>query len=388
MSGLAAGSILLPELAISGSPVGAGPPAAAGALVLSITSFAVSLRLHRPSSLIAIVAIAVVGIEAWALRIASSPGAGLATAPLLGACAGVMVPKDAGWRAGVGAGVAALVLIFVRFEISREACMVMAAVLSLPALVVSLEVGLPRVSIATAGATFALAVPAAVVFAFLGATTPSANWFGAAISHGPRSGNEVALTFDDGPDASYTLQVASMLDKYGVKGTFFMVGKALAQRPDIARQLLNDGHVLGDHSYHHDATSWLRPDYPEIGETQGVFSRDLGVCPALFRPPHGTRTPFMAHKASSAGMKMITWDVSAADWATKDGQLVAERILSKAKPGSIILLHDGLDGRLSAARSVLLTALPLILDGLEARGLKPVTVPELLGIPATTPCMS
>jgi peptidoglycan/xylan/chitin deacetylase (PgdA/CDA1 family) len=79
-------------------------------------------------------------------------------------------------------------------------------------------------------------------------------------------------------------------------------------------------------------------------------------------------------------MKMVTWDVSAGDWATDDGALVARRVLEKVKPGSIILLHDGIDGKIGADRAVILEALPLILDGLASRGLRPVTLDKLLGL--------
>ena len=221
---------------------------------------------------------------------------------------------------------------------------------------------------------------------WVGASTARANWFGATVDHGPRTGNEVAITFDDGPNAVYSLKIRDILDRYGVKATFFTVGKALDARPDISRALLADGMLLGDHSYHHDSTSWLDPLYPEIPETQASFQQQLGVCPAFFRPPHGTHTPFMAHVAAERGMTMITWDVSAGDWATTDGQLVAQRVLAQVRPGSIILLHDSIDGNVDADRSVMLTALPLILDGLKAKGLQPVRLDQLLSKPGYVPC--
>jgi peptidoglycan/xylan/chitin deacetylase (PgdA/CDA1 family) len=80
-------------------------------------------------------------------------------------------------------------------------------------------------------------------------------------------------------------------------------------------------------------------------------------------------------------MQTITWDVSAGDWSSTDGAVVARRILRGVKPGSIILLHDGLDGLEGANRQVVLDALPIILDGLAERGLQPVRVDQLLGTP-------
>jgi peptidoglycan/xylan/chitin deacetylase (PgdA/CDA1 family) len=232
----------------------------------------------------------------------------------------------------------------------------------------------------------ALAVAAGVVIAlvttaYIGATTPSATWFGGLVHHGPRDQNNVAITFDDGPNPPFSLEIAKILDDHGVKGTFFTVGKALEARPDVSKALMADGQLLGNHSYHHDAVRWLDPGYQELDSTQDAFKRTLGVCPAFFRPPHGTHTPLMAKAVDDNGMTMVTWDDSAGDWATDDGALVAQRILDKVKPGSIILLHDGIDGNIGADRSVILQALPLILDGLRERGLTPVRLDELLGKP-------
>ena len=227
---------------------------------------------------------------------------------------------------------------------------------------------------------------AVALMAWVAANTPTVNWFGGTISHGPRNGNAVAITFDDGPDATYTLAVRDILDAHGVKGTFFTVGKALDARPDITQALYNDGQLLGDHSYHHDYWRWLDPRYPELQRTQDAFQRHLGVCPGFFRPPHGQRTPFMSWLVGHDDMAMVTWDVSAADWSSHDGAKVAADVLARVKPGSIILLHDGLDGNVHADRSVLLTALPLILDGLQQRGLHPVRLDQLLSRPGYVPC--
>ncbi|MEY2421236.1 MAG: peptidoglycan-N-acetylglucosamine deacetylase [Acidimicrobiaceae bacterium] len=216
---------------------------------------------------------------------------------------------------------------------------------------------------------------------WVGGNDPTVQWFGHVITHGDRSDRRVALTFDDGPDDPFSLQVSAILDGHGVKGTFFEVGKAIDARPEIARALYADGHLLGNHSYHHDYWRWLDPRYPELDRTQDAFQRQLGICPAFFRPPHGQRTPFMLAHASSKKMVTTTWDVSAEDWSAHDGALVAQRILDHVRPGSIILLHDGIDGTVTADRSVLIAALPIILDGLEAKGLEPVRLDELLGRP-------
>jgi peptidoglycan/xylan/chitin deacetylase (PgdA/CDA1 family) len=218
------------------------------------------------------------------------------------------------------------------------------------------------------------------LLAWVGANDPMVEWFGHITTHGDRRGDRVALTFDDGPDAQWSLAVARILDEHGVKGTFFEVGKAIDARPDITKALYDDGQLLGNHSYRHDYTGWLDPRYPELGETQAAFERAIGACPALFRPPHGQRTPFMLAHVADRDMHAVTWDASGHDWDDHDGHAVATRILDEVRPGSIILLHDGLDGKVRADRAVLEVALPEILDGLAAKGLHPVRLDELLGV--------
>ena len=235
-----------------------------------------------------------------------------------------------------------------------------------------------RYDIAIAAAGSALAVGLVL---WVAANDPTVQWFGHITTHGDRHGSQVALTFDDGPDDPYSLEVSQVLDAHGVKGTFFEVGKAIDAKPDIARALYEDGQLVGNHSYHHDYWRWLDPRYPELDRTEEALRRQLGVCPAFFRPPHGQRTPFMLAHVSSKGMHTVTWDVSAGDWATNDPALVATRILDGVKPGSIILLHDGIDGTVTADRTVLVKALPMIIDGLKAKGLTPVRLDELLDRP-------
>jgi peptidoglycan-N-acetylglucosamine deacetylase len=214
-----------------------------------------------------------------------------------------------------------------------------------------------------------------------GANTHTGAWFGHQISHGPRDRNEVALTFDDGPNSTATVPILDALEARGVKGTFFMVGRAVAARPDLAVDVARRGHLVANHSYRHDSKGWLDPRYPELARTQRVLSREAGVCPAFYRPPHGQHTPLLARVVGRHGMTMIGWDTSAGDWSARDPEHLARRILAKVRPGSIVDLHDGLDGLVNIDRTVLVDAMPFILDGLKAKGLTPVRLDELLGRP-------
>jgi peptidoglycan/xylan/chitin deacetylase (PgdA/CDA1 family) len=222
--------------------------------------------------------------------------------------------------------------------------------------------------------------------AYVGAETPTAHWFGGGITHGSTHSNAVALTFDDGPNVSATLRIMQILDDAHVKGTFFEVGKAIDAYPRITRSLYEHGQLLGNHSYEHDEWRWLDPRYPELERTQQAFRRAIGICPAYYRPPHGDRTPFIAHVVSDHHMRIVMWNASAGDWAQQNARTIARDIVRKAKPGSIILLHDGLDGRPSVDRTVLVRAMPLILEGLREKHLHPVGLDKLIGGPAYIPC--
>jgi len=235
-------------------------------------------------------------------------------------------------------------------------------------------------------ATTVLVVAVLGFGAYVGAETPTAHWFGGGITHGPTHTNAVALTFDDGPNVSATLRIMKILDDAHVKATFFEVGKAIDAYPRITRALYEHGQLLGNHSYEHDEWRWLDPRYPELERDQQAFRRAIGICPAYYRPPHGDRTPFIAHVVSDHHMRIVMWNTSAGDWAQKNPRTIASDIVRKAKPGSIILLHDGLDGRPLVDRTVLVRALPLILEGLRAKHLRPVGLDELIGGPAYIPC--
>jgi peptidoglycan/xylan/chitin deacetylase (PgdA/CDA1 family) len=221
---------------------------------------------------------------------------------------------------------------------------------------------------------------------YVGAETPGSHWFGGGITHGPSHGNAVALTFDDGPNIGATLPIMRILDAARVKGTFFEVGKAIDAEPQITRALYQHGQLLGNHSYNHDQWRWLDPRYPELERTQRAFQRAIGVCPAYYRPPHGDRTPFIAHVVSDHHMRIIMWDDSSGDWALSNPRTIARRIVRGAHAGSIIVLHDGLDGIPTANRQVLVRALPLILDGLRAKHLNIVGLDQLIGGPTFVKC--
>ena len=363
------------------------------AVAVVVVSLAVALLAARAAVVLVRRAfVAPVGalVAAVACAVLAVTPRGVITIPasaVLGAGVGIAAPRvdDVERRTGVLAALAGVVEIVVLRVVAGPIAALWWAVVLVVVLTAATTIRAPRhgARLGRTGVAFVTvaAVLAGGLVAWVGGNDPTVEWFGHVITHGDRSKPMVALTFDDGPDDPFTLEVSQILDAHGVKGTFFEVGKAIDARPDIVRALQADGQLVGNHSYHHDYWRWLDPWYPELDRTQAAFARGTGQCPAFFRPPHGQRTPFMLARVRDRGMHAVTWDVSAQDWSETDGTVVARNIVDRARPGSIILLHDGLDGNVGADRSVLRTALPLILDGLRAKGLQPVRLDQLLGLP-------
>lgn len=185
----------------------------------------------------------------------------------------------------------------------------------------------------------------------------------------------IALTIDDGPWGTTTDQMLDILKAYHVKATFFWVGQAIESFPETARRVLNEGHALGNHSWHHRYAPMSAVEAAsEIEITAKIIREVTGARTTLFRPPGGYLNNGMADYAMSQGYTIVMWSITSADTdASSDVQAYVNNVLSGAKPGGIILIHDG-----GGDRSKTVKALPLILEGLKQRGYRFVTIPELL----------
>ena len=236
-------------------------------------------------------------------------------------------------------------------------------------------------------------VPALVVLLIAyGYFVPASPVFGKVYFRGNPTENVVALTFDDGPNEPYTSEILDILASYDIKATFFLIGENVQLYPKTAGRIVAEGHVVGNHSYSHKAnhalTEYGSRDLLLAQET--IFST-IGVIPHLYRPPHGKKTPWELHAVSDEGLIEVTWSVSANDQHSiaflgePSPESFAREIVREAKPGGIILLHDGygtLHGTVKSDKSLTVKALPLIIEQLKAKGYRFVTVPRLLHVPA------
>jgi peptidoglycan-N-acetylglucosamine deacetylase len=231
-----------------------------------------------------------------------------------------------------------------------------------------------------------------VSFTSYGYFVPSSPVFGKVYADENTKNRVVALTFDDGPNEPYTSQILDILAANNIKATFFVIGKNVEQYPDSAARIIADGHVLGNHSYSHDANHALT-EYGarDLEKAQEAIYKTLGVLPHLYRPPHGKKSPWELQAVKKLGMIEVTWNVSANDqhvfavFGQPTPEVFAREIVRDVEPGSIVLLHDGfgtLHDNIKADRSLTVKTLPLIIAQLKAKGYSFVTVPELLNVPA------
>lgn len=232
-----------------------------------------------------------------------------------------------------------------------------------------------------------MAVPVMLLGLLLtdGIARPGSSLFYPTITHGPRDSDCVALTFDDGPDPVMTPQVLDVLAEAGVHATFFVIGKSFADQPELAARIVREGHVVGNHSWQHARMQnfyFANWHTREIEQGRQAISAITGqLPPRLYRPPVGLKSWALGRAVWRHGLTLVAWSLHSHDTRLADPERIAARVLAKVRGGDIILMHDGHD-RPGGERPYCAEALRLILRGLQRKGLKCVTVPELLNTPA------
>ena len=191
----------------------------------------------------------------------------------------------------------------------------------------------------------------------------------------PDAGNRVFLTFDDGPVPELCDFILDQLAVWKAGATFFLVGENVVRHPDYAARIAGAGHRIGNHTHNH-LNGFATPAdvYLEnAGQAAAVLQPYLksGQIP-LFRPPYGKITPQQARRLRAAGFRLVMWDVLSKDYDSNlPVSVVVENTLRHSEPGSIVVLHDNL----KAGRNIR-EGLPLILKGLQEKGLRPEALPD------------
>ena len=195
----------------------------------------------------------------------------------------------------------------------------------------------------------------------------------AAPTPAPTTGNKViALTFDDGP-GPYTAHLLDILDQYGAKATFFLIGSKVSGQASVVRSIQARGHQLGNHSWSHPELPKLSVDQiaGEIDRTNEAIRQATGVKPSILRPPYGAVNGVVLEQLRLRNMSSILWSVDTRDWADRNSQIVCSRAVAGARPGAVILMHD--------IHQTSVNAVPCILSSLKQQGYSFVTIQNLIG---------
>ena len=212
-----------------------------------------------------------------------------------------------------------------------------------------------------------------------GAMAPQSQLFGASFARGADP-QQLALTYDDGPNDSSTLPLLEVLAKYGVKATFFLIGRHVRSRPAIARKIAEAGHAIGNHTYSHPNLIFasLKKLRRELEICERVLTETIGEHARLFRPPFGAKRPAILRTVHSMGFKPIKWSVTCYDWKPTTADRVEQHAVRQIRGGDLILMHDGDHSQMGADRSHTVEATERLIRRYHDQGYKFVTIPEMM----------
>jgi peptidoglycan/xylan/chitin deacetylase (PgdA/CDA1 family) len=210
---------------------------------------------------------------------------------------------------------------------------------------------------------------------------PSSSFFLPVISRGTCNRKAVALTFDDGPDPLTTPELLRLLKEYGATATFFVTGSRVVQYPQLAKEIIAQGHSLANHSFHHDILGGFRSAQTmgnEIRAAQRAL-KDLGIVTLAYRPPMGITSPPLRRVMQQEGMFVVNFSCRAWDGGNRRTRNLSRRILRRVRPNDILLLHENL------SRTSLFTQwsaeMDLVLKGIQEKGLEVLPLADLIGRP-------
>lgn len=226
-----------------------------------------------------------------------------------------------------------------------------------------------------------IAAATAGVLAY-GTFAPRSSLFGPVISRG-RSSDAVALTFDDGPCPGATEAILDILARERIHATFFVIGRYAAQHRSLCARMHAEGHLLANHTFDHSRIGmfkgrryWL----DQIQRTSDVINDVTGAPPAFFRPPMGFKAPPVMRAAQHAGCRVVTWTRRALDGVRTPPESIVRR-LAQARPGEILMLHDGRDPASRRPFDATIQALPQVIAALRQRNIQMHRLDQLLNPP-------
>lgn len=199
-----------------------------------------------------------------------------------------------------------------------------------------------------------------------------------AYCQGDSDQKDIALTFDDGPDASVTNKVLDILSTNNIRASFFVTGQKIAGNEQIIRRIAREGHIIGNHSYSHSNFFGFLSTKRVIKDLQrntSLIKEVSGTDTLLFRPPFGVTNPHIAKAARFLNLAVIGWSVRSLDTLGRKPEKTIERVIKRLKAGSIVLLHDNLEHAPEILNGVI--------RGAREKGFNFVALDDLLKIKTT-----
>ena len=208
---------------------------------------------------------------------------------------------------------------------------------------------------------------------------PTGQWFGRAFCGLPRGTKQIALTFDDGPNDPHTLHLLDVLAKHNVHATFFMVGRYVRQRPDIALEVKKRGHVIGNHTFTHPFLTFepVAKVRQELEQCREAITSAVGEHSNLFRPPWGARRPAVFSTVRQLGLEAVMWSVTGYDWNAPSADYIEKKVASRVCGGDVILLHDGGHKVFGTDRLFTVKAVDALIKRYRSEGYEFVSIPEM-----------
>jgi len=181
-----------------------------------------------------------------------------------------------------------------------------------------------------------------LLFLILGSVNIQWNFYTKSI-HRLKSTNQILLSFDDGPHPLFTLAILNLLDRYQAKAIFFLIGEQAEKYPQLVKEIVQRGHMIGNHSYSHadsfDFFSVIRMEQ-EVSKTNRIIEDICGQQPIFFRPPYGVTNPRIHRLIMNSGMKSVGWSFRSFDTTHRSNEQIIRKIRETIKGGEILLFHD------------------------------------------------
>ncbi len=224
-------------------------------------------------------------------------------------------------------------------------------------------------------------IGAGLVVAGYNSMAPKSQLYGRTFVRNPRQARQIALTYDDGPNDPHTFRLLEVLESAGVKATFFMIGKYVDLRPDIARAVVDAGHAVGNHTYTHPnlilRSAWQLQD--EISRCDRALADAIGDRRTkLFRPPFGGRRPVTLRTIRKMGLTPVMWNVTGFDWSAKTADTIERHVTKGIRGGDVVLLHDGGHLAFGTDRSFTVEATARVLKRYQGEGWEFKTIEEMM----------